>query len=106
MNILNSNVYIFKMSHQNSRPAANDRNQIVNMHKGEGKRSAKRAQQISNLHQQFEDLKGKIREVEDKNEKIIDKIHKAYNFKKKSGFVGEYLGQTEPIIHYENKFYV
>lgn len=41
-------------------------------------------QQINNLHQEFEDLKKKIIEVEDKNEKIIKKIYKNYNFKKKN----------------------
>ena len=37
-------------------------------------------------------MKDKIKEVENKNERIIEKKHKAYNFKKKAGFTEELLG--------------
>jgi hypothetical protein len=50
-------------------------------------------------------LKKKIKEVEIKNERILDKIYKAYNFKKKSAYTEEYIpsGADSPVVHYEHK---
>jgi hypothetical protein len=50
-------------------------------------------------------LKKKIKEVEIKNERILDKIYKAYNFKKKNAYTEEYIpsGADSPVVHYEHK---
>jgi hypothetical protein len=39
-------------------------------------RNIRRSQQIKALHLEFSDLKEKIKDVESKNEKIIENIHK------------------------------
>lgn len=67
-------------------------------------RNARRVQQISYLHKEFEDLKQKIRSVENKNEKILEKIHQAHNFKKKNLYLESSLGdpQSTHVIHYDN----
>ena len=46
-------------------------------------RQGRRMEQIESLHSEFEDLKMKIKDVESKNERIIENIHKRYDFKKK-----------------------
>jgi hypothetical protein len=39
--------------------------------------------------------------VESKNERIIENIHKQYDFKKKPQ-TAEYMTETSPIVHYEH----
>ena len=51
----------------------------------QSRKNTKKSQQISSLQQEFENLKSKIIDVENKNEKLIDNIHKEFNFKKKEG---------------------
>jgi hypothetical protein len=46
------------------------------------KKMQKNARNI-NLHKEFDDVKIKIQQLEDKNDRIIEKIHEACNFKKK-----------------------
>jgi len=45
----------------------------------------KRSHKISSLQQEFEELKKKIKEVENKNEKIIEKIQHNKNGSKRGG---------------------
>jgi hypothetical protein len=47
-------------------------------------------------------LKKKIKEVENKNEKIIEKIHRECNFKKKTPQTFDVSGEG-PIVYYEKK---
>lgn len=86
----------------NKRPDVSETTGITPPTRIDENRNTRRAEQISHLHQEFEDLKQKIKEVENKNEKIIEKIHKAYNFKKKNAFTEGYLGgaDTSPVIHF------
>jgi hypothetical protein len=64
-------------------------------------RNVRRNQQIKALHLEFEDLKKKIKDVESKNERIIENIHKQYDFKKKP-HTAEHMPETSPIVHYEH----
>ena len=59
------------MSHHYFRQTITDTTDLTPPFRADGKKVSKRAEQISHLHQEFEDLKEKIKEVENKNEKII-----------------------------------
>ena len=63
-------------------------------------RNVRRTEQIEALHMQFEDLKKKIKDVENKNQRIIENIHKRYDFKKKPNTM-ENLVDNAPIVYYE-----
>lgn len=64
-------------------------------------RNVRRNQQIKALHLEFEDLKKKIKDVESKNERIIENIHKQYDFRKKPQ-TADSVPEASPIVHYQH----
>lgn len=59
---------------------------------------AKRSKNISSLQKEFEELKQKIKEVESKNEKIIEKIQTNQNFQRHSLEEGDDYPPSDPSI--------
>lgn len=76
-------------------------NSVVTKPVGESKH-IKRTQQIKALHNEFEALKKKIKDVQSKNEKIIENIHKQYDFKKKPQTTN-FMIEADPVVHYDEQ---
>ena len=88
----------FASFHQPRQPAYDASVYLNTKSRSPTKAAQKRSEQITHLHHEFESLKKKIKEVENKNEKIIQKIHKSFNFKKKATgtYTEQNLSMNEP----------